>query len=93
LGDLPLRLPVGVEPRPPVPHVLARPVRQLADGRLGSVHDVGHLMMRQAEDLAQHEHRPLYRRKGLEDDQQRHRHRLSHLDLLCDVRRGEQRLG
>jgi hypothetical protein len=64
---------------PNCPHRLA--------GRLGD------LLKRQIEYLPQHEHRPLSRRQRLQNGQHRQRDALGELNVLGDVRGGQQRLG
>ena len=87
LGHLALRPPVGVEPRLPRVHVLARTVRHLPDGGLRAAEDSRDLRRRQAEGLAEDEHRPLGRRQRLEDDEQGQRHLLAELGRVLRCRR------
>ena len=70
-----------------------RPVRDLADRGRALADGFGDLVVGQVEHLAEHEHRPLGRREGLQDQQHRHRDAVGQLDVLGHVGRGQQRLG
>ena len=80
-------------PRAPGGHVLAGPVGDLAHGRGGAVDALGDLVVGHVEHLAQHEHRALDRREGLQHEEHRGRDAVGELDVVRDVRDGEQRLG
>ncbi len=73
--------------------MLTDAVRHLADRGGGLVQCRRDLVVRQVEDLAEHEHRALGRAERLEHGEQRHRDALGELEILGDVRRGQQRLG
>ena len=73
--------------------VVAGAVGDLAHGGGRLVHGVRDLVVPDVEDLAQHEHRPLGRRQGLEHHEHRGRDAVGELDVLGHVGRGEQRLG
>jgi len=62
---------------------------------LGLAGDPGHVRVAVAEHLAQHEHRPLHRREGLEQHEERHGQRVGQLGVLGRPRLGghDHRLG
>ena len=70
-----------------------RPVRDLADRGRALADGLGDLVVAHGEHLAQHEHRPLGGREGLQHQQHGHRDAVGQLDVLGHVGRGEQRLG
>ncbi len=79
--------------RPPRGDVVAGPVRDLPDRDRVPVDGLGDLVVVEAEHLPQHEHRALGGCQRLHHQQHRHRDGLGQLDVLGDVRRGQQRLG
>ena len=79
--------------RPALRDVRPRPVRDLADRGRAFADGFGDLVVGQVEHLAQHEHRPLVRREGLEHQQHRHRDAVGQFDVLGHVGRGQQGLG
>ena len=61
----------GLEPRPPIVHVVPRAHRELPGVVLALAHDVGDLVVSVAEDVVEQEDRPLDRSEALQEHEER----------------------